>query len=310
MYLEQSTTPRKEFYNYIIGTVLVFVGAIVGQIPFGIAATAAAISKGEAFPTEEDMLYGLMDSNLTFFLMLLSFAVALGTLFLVVKYFHKQSLVSLTTGRKKIDWRRIFFAFGLWSLISIVVILLSYFVNKEQYELNFKPVPFTILFIVATLLIPIQTSAEEYFFRGYLMQGLGSLTRNKWFPLFFTSIVFGLMHIANPEVQKIGMIIMVYYIGTGLFLGILTLMDDGLELALGFHAANNWVTALLVTSNWTAFQTESVFKDYSEPSMGFEIMLPVVVVYPVLLLVFAKIYQWNNWKERLFGKIVPITKHD
>jgi hypothetical protein len=32
----------------------------------------------------------------------------------------------------------------------------------------------------------------------------------------------------------------VYYIGTGLFLGI-TLMDEGMELALGFHAANNLV---------------------------------------------------------------------
>jgi hypothetical protein len=32
----------------------------------------------------------------------------------------------------------------------------------------------------------------------------------------------------------------VYYIGTGLFLGILTLMDE-MELALGFHAANNLV---------------------------------------------------------------------
>jgi hypothetical protein len=30
----------------------------------------------------------------------------------------------------------------------------------------------------------------------------------------------------------------VYYIGTGLFLGILTLMDEGMELALGFHANN------------------------------------------------------------------------
>ena len=62
------------------------------------------------------------------------------------------------------------------------------------------------------------------------------------------------MHIANPEVGKLGMIIMVYYIGTGFFLGIMTLMDEGLELALGFHAANNLIGALLVTADWTAFK--------------------------------------------------------
>ena len=32
---------------------------------------------------------------------------------------------------------------------------------------------------------------------------------------------------------------MIYYIGTGFLFGIMTLMDEGTELALGFHAANN-----------------------------------------------------------------------
>ena len=43
-------------------------------------------------------------------------------------------------------------------------------------------------------------------------------------------------------------------------------MDEGLELALGFHAANNLFTALLVTADWTAFQTHSVLKDMSDPT--------------------------------------------
>jgi low affinity Fe/Cu permease len=37
------------------------------------------------------------------------------------------------------------------------------------FVLNFKPVPFVILVVIGTLLIPIQTSTEEYVFRGYLM---------------------------------------------------------------------------------------------------------------------------------------------
>jgi hypothetical protein len=36
-------------------------------------------------------------------------------------------------------------------------------------------------------------------------------------------------------------------------------MDEGMELALGFHA-NNTIVALLLTSDWTAFQTNSIFK--------------------------------------------------
>jgi hypothetical protein len=97
---------------------------------------------------------------------------------------------------------------------------------------------------------------------------------------------------------------MVYYIGTGFFLGIMTLMDDGLELALGFHAANNLITALLVTANWTAFQTNSILKDTSEPAAGLDVLVPVFIVFPILLFIFSKVYKWKNWKEKLTGKVV------
>jgi hypothetical protein len=152
-------------------------------------------------------------------------------------------------------------------------------------------------------MIPIQTSCEEYVFRGYLMQGFGNLARNKWFPLVMTSSIFGLMHIANPEVTKMGYIVLVYYIGTGFFLGILTLMDEGMELSLGFHAANNLIGALLVTADWSVFQTHSILKDISDPSAGFDVILPVLILYPILLFIFAKKYNWINWKEKLTGKI-------
>jgi membrane protease YdiL (CAAX protease family) len=49
------------------------------------------------------------------------------------------------------------------------------------------------------------------------MQGFANLARDKWFPLLMTSVIFGGMHIFNPEVSKIGYIILVYYIGTGLW---------------------------------------------------------------------------------------------
>ena len=123
-------------------------------------------------------------------------------------------------------------------------------------------------------------------------------------PLIGTSSLLGLMHSATPEVEKLGLGIMIYYIGTGFFLGILTLMDEGLELALGFHAANNLITALLVTADWTAFQTNSIFKDVSEPVLGWDVLIPVFVVYPLLLIYFSRKYGWTNWKNRLFGRVL------
>ncbi|WP_422079847.1 CPBP family intramembrane glutamic endopeptidase [Ulvibacterium sp.] len=236
--------------------------------------------------------------------MLIPFIVGLVLLFLWVKYIHRQTLTSLTTSRKKIDWKRVFFAFALWSTITIVLTGIDIIVAPEDYVLNFRWEPFLYLVIIAVLLIPIQTSFEEYLFRGYMMQGIGIMAKNRWVPLFVTSVLFGLMHLGNPEVGKLGYGIMVYYIGTGFFLGIMTLMDRGLELALGFHASNNLVTALLVTADSTAFQVDAIYKNVAEPSLGFDALLPVFIVFPILLYVFSKKYQWKNWKERLAGPVL------
>lgn len=224
-------------------------------------------------------------------------------LLLWVKFVNKQSIRSLTTARPKVDWKRIFFSFGLWSAITVLLTVAAYLASPENYEINFKPVPFAILACIAVIMVPMQTSFEEYLFRGYLMQGIGIVSKSRLTALLTTSVLFGLMHIANPEVEKLGYILLFYYIGTGLFLGIITLMDDGMELALGFHAANNLVTALLVTSDWTALQTDSILKDYSEPAAGFDILLPIAVVYPILLFIFSKTYKWTDWKGKLTGKV-------
>lgn len=234
---------------------------------------------------------------------LIPFVFGLIALFIWVKFIHKQTLTSFTSSRNKIDWKRIFFAFFLWGIITAFFILLDYKISPENYQWNFDINKFLMLTLVGVLLIPLQTSFEEYFFRGYLMQGLGIATKNKLFPLIFTSVIFGLLHIANPEVDKLGYGILVYYVGTGFFLGIITLMDEGLELALGFHAANNLITALLVTANWTVFQTDSILIDLSEPKLGADVFVPVFIIFPVLVFIFAKKYNWNNWKDRLIGKV-------
>jgi hypothetical protein len=207
-----------------------------------------------------------------------------------------------------VDWKRILFSFTLWSIFTIVSTVYSYYSSPENFVINFQPIPFVILFFISIVFIPIQTSTEEYVFRGYLMQGFANLSKNKWFPLLMTSVIFGTMHIVNPEVSKMGYIIMIYYVGTGLLLGIMTLMDEGMELALGFHAANNLITALLVTSDWSALQTNSVLKDISNPAVGSDVILPIIIVFPLILFIMSKKYNWTNWKEKLTGKIILVEE--
>ncbi|HEY1195840.1 CPBP family intramembrane glutamic endopeptidase [Flavobacterium sp.] len=306
MFLEQGIKPENKFWKYLLGSVFIIAASFVGQIPITVAVFYKTAVEKKAMPTTNDDIMRMFESNITLFLVMISFVFAFAGIYFVVKFIHHQTLLSVTTSRPKIDWKRISFSFLLWTFFSILSFLFVYLKSPEHFELNFKLTPFLILVVLGTILIPIQTSTEEYVFRGYLMQGFANLARNRWFPLIMTSVIFGSMHWANPEVVKMGNIIMIYYIGTGLFLGVITLMDEGMELALGFHAANNLIGALLVTSDWSVFQTHSIFKDLSEPSAGIDVILPVVVIYPILLFIFSKKYGWTNWKERLTGDIKEV----
>ena len=53
------------------------------------------------------------------------------------------------------------------------MIMIDYQSSPENYVFNFELKPFLILVAIAIILIPLQTSFEEYLFRGYLMQGIG-----------------------------------------------------------------------------------------------------------------------------------------
>ncbi|MDX1463351.1 MAG: CPBP family intramembrane glutamic endopeptidase [Marinirhabdus sp.] len=307
MYIKQAFHYLHDWWRYVVGVILIFVATQIGTLPFAGIAFFKVISEGGSLEElqDEENLMNILDSNLTLFLMLLGFAVGLLGLFFVVKYLHRQPFHTVTTTRKKIDWGRFWFGFLLIAVLTVVLTVLDYYSNPDDYVLQFEAVPFLILAVIAIIFIPLQTSFEEYLFRGYLMQGIGIIFKNRWMPLILTSVVFGGLHYFNPEVEKLGAIIMVYYIGTGFLLGIMTLMDEGLELALGFHAGNNLVGALLVTADWTVFQTNSILKDISEPSAGFDVLIPVLVLYPIFLAIMAWRYKWTGWGEKLFGRVNP-----
>lgn len=308
MFIEQAFKSKTDWWRYLVGLIIVFLAwQIIGGLPLMVAIIFEMGPEILTMTEQEDMMKILqvLDSNLAFFLLLLMFAVGLAALFVVIRFLHQQPIVEATTSRRKLDWGRFFFGFSLVAIFTIVATVIDYNLRPEDFIWNFELVPFIILASIAVVMVPLQTSFEEYLFRGYLMQGLGVMARNRWFPLLITSVLFGSLHLWNPEVEKLGNVIMVYYIGTGLLLGVMTLMDEGLELALGFHLGNNLVGALLITADWTAFQTNSVLKDVSEPTAGFDVILPVLIVYPVFLFLMAKTYRWTNWKKKLFGPVNP-----
>lgn len=303
-YIQQAYKGKKEIWMFILTSLLISGIFILNFVMY-------------LFTSKEDMdaAYEMMKSipgNISLVINLLPFVFLIGLLFVLVRYLHDRSILSLTTSRKKVDWKRILFSFSLVVTITIVSFTVSYFLDPNQIELQFNPTKFAILFLISIILFPFQIGLEEYLFRGYFMQYIGVMVKNRWFPLILTSVLFGVAHSSNPEVAELGFITMIFYIGTGLLFGIMTLMDDGLELALGFHLGNNLLAALLITSDWSALQTDAIFKYTAEEAQttAFEIIIPVLVFYPIILMILSKKYKWTNWKDKLFGKVVKPTEED
>ena len=299
MFLWDKSYKLKNFWYYILGSFILILFSIIGQLPM-IPFLPSELPSPDADPMD---IFKTIPSNLRLFLLLLSFAFVVPGIWLVVKKLHDLPIMSVLSSRKKIDLERVLYSFMLWGTVVSAFVFLEYSLNPDNYVFNFKVKEFLILAVIAILFIPIQTSVEEIVFRGYLMQGFGHWLNSRFMALFLTSTVFGSLHLANPEITALGYEFVILYITVGFVLGIMTLMDDGLELALGFHAANNLIAALLVTADWTVFQTESILIDISEPSLGITDWITPFIVFPILLALFARKYSWTNWKEKLFSKV-------
>ena len=225
-------------------------------------------------------------------------------LFLVIhtKFVHKRTVLSIFSGRENFDWKRVLFSFSLlFSLLSLFLFI--QYLSSDSLIFQFDLQKFIPLFFIAIFLLPIQTSCEELLFRSYILQGIKLRTKKNSIAVLISGIMFGAIHIGNPEIAKIGYHIIVYYMLVGVFLALISLFDNGIELALGYHAANNVFAALMITNNWQAFQTDAVFIDISDPGKGLDTIIGILFILPLVFFIFYKKYKWHSLKEMWQDKL-------
>lgn len=89
-------------------------------------------------------------------------------------------------------------------------------------------------FMVAILLTsPLQAAAEEVFFRGYLLQALGSQVPLKWFGIIASAFVFALFH-GTQNAWLFGS-----RFAFGVLAAVLVVYVGGLEAGIAAHVINN-----------------------------------------------------------------------
>ena len=266
-FIREANKGYNDWYLYLITIVAVLVAVFLGQLPT-LFVVNNRINSGIVDPARIEQFWNSPDFSLlgipTFIglaLIMLGHVVAAVALYMCVRGFHKRKFISVVTARRPFDLRRFGVGFSLWFGLTVLLEVVMYVVDPANYTLQLDMGKWLPLIAICLLIVPIQTSIEEIFIRGYLFQGIGKATGSALTAVMLTSVIFISMHLANPEVQNFGIGVMMVYYGTvAVFLAILTYLDDGLELALGVHAATNIYGASFVTFEGSVMQTDAIYR--------------------------------------------------
>lgn len=190
----------------------------------------------------------LSDPLVDLYLSHVIFLFAIPGVWLAVRFILKRPFRTVITPNAKINWRRIFFGFIAYFLLMIAVQLIDFAIHPDSYSMqDVDASRFIWLLAAALILVPFQTSAEELFFRGFLLQAFGRLTKN---PLILTLIVgglFGVLHFANPEMNNGAVWAGIEYLTFGFVWTYYTIKTGSIEISLGAHAANNMFLCMFIT---------------------------------------------------------------
>jgi uncharacterized protein len=242
-----------------------------------------------------------LDPNALLIMMLFPFIAGLLAFVFLVKPLHNRTLKMTINGTEKIRWNRFFISGGVWLVLSGLYLFFYMKFDPSNFVINNKTISLLTLSLISILMIPFQAAFEEVLFRGYLMQGFASLVRNRWFPLIITSVMFGLMHSLNPEVKEFGFwTMMPQYILFGLIFGIITVLDDGIEAAMGAHAANNIFLCIMVTNQAAALQTPALYEQLN--IFPWTELAGLFLSGIVFILILKYFFKWESFKP-LWGEI-------
>jgi membrane protease YdiL (CAAX protease family) len=305
-HLESTFTGKNSLWRYVVMiAVVLIVSNTIGALPLLIAISVRSVSNPEvlsqisANPNDYSVL-GL-DPNMGLMMMLFPFLAGLAAFILLVKPLNSRKFKTVINGTGTIRWNRFFISALIWLILSGLYLFLYLKFDPSNFTINNKTTTLIILAVISVVFIPFQAAFEEVLFRGYLMQGFAAILRNRWFPLLMTSVLFGFMHAFNPEVKEYGFLTMMpQYILFGLIFGVITILDDGIEAAMGAHTANNVFLCIMVTNQSSALQTPALYEQQNiYPWTEFSGLLFTGIAF---ILILKIIFKWDDF-AKLYSEV-------
>lgn len=157
----------------------------------------------------------------------------------IMRFIHRLRPRWLSSVLPGMRWKFFFACFGLAALALVASVTVSYFLPENPNSVSGEPNELTGMLIATGIVIllttPLQALGEEYAFRGYLMQAVGSLTTSRIAALLVTSGLFALAHGAQ------NFPLFFDRFAFGLMAGLTVILLGGLEAGIALHILNNLV---------------------------------------------------------------------
>jgi hypothetical protein len=285
-YVDAARQGKNQWWRYLVGLVIIL-------FSFLIVGTAASVGVAFALTGQPDHTvlgpFGLFLFNMAGFPFFLA-----GTL-LVVALIHRRHPRTLVTAQARIDWRRFVQGFVSWFIpLCLIGVLGQYLFYPDSFSFNDDLATFALFVPLALVFTAIQTTSEELFYRGYIVQGASHIWTNRVFLALVSGVIFTIPHLLNPEVRAGGWLTIFsnYFLGTGLVWAVVSLIDGATELAIGAHFANNIVGFLTFNGPESAVSTPALFT-LSAFHATF-VALANLVIVPLFLVIAYGVFKRKN----------------
>jgi len=286
-HLELAALGKNSWWRYVLAFLTIAImWQVIGALPL-VAMVLYVEEDGnpDTVFLEESLRFTGIDPIFTYLAISCTFLGLLLGLFIAIRLLHERSFLSLITPAQSIDWQRMGQGFTVYAGLLLLLTLGTFLVVPEHIRLSLDIKAFLIFLPVTLILTPMQACAEELLFRGYLMQWLRLLMRNRIVIAIISGILFAAPHLLNPENKIDAFLMPLNYFVMGLFLTIITLRDNGLELAMGAHSANNLYAFLIVNYEGSVLETPSIFTE-SMPDPLLSLLIYSVLAVAFYVIVF------------------------
>jgi membrane protease YdiL (CAAX protease family) len=289
-------TGRHRWWRPVVGTGVVLVGVFVLMLVVVAGSEIAGLVLDR--PLDADGMRSFGGAGDTA-LSLLTIAVALPVVLLAARWLQARPAGTVSSVAGRLRWRWLARCLAL----AFPLILASFGVSMllpesggtagDAQGVEWAGLRDFLLGLAAVcLLVPFQAAAEEYVFRGWLVQAVGAWVRRPWIAVVPQAVLFAAAHGWGTAWGFADLVVF------GVVTAVLAIRTGGLEAGIALHVLNNLLGMGIAAAIAGALESDETAADMDW--VGAAVDIPMVLLYGAAVL-------WLARRRRVRAVSPPVT---